>query len=71
MSLTTKILVKGMHCASCKGLIEDVSSDIPGVISCTIDAKTGIGTIEHDEKFQFADFAKAVAELGEYNVERL
>jgi copper chaperone CopZ len=68
---TINIIVKGMHCASCKGLIEDVSGDVPGVITCTVDAKTGRGVIEHDERFQFSELEKAITELGEYTIARV
>lgn len=69
--MKTTIQVTGMHCPSCKALLEDVASEVKGVLSSDIDPKTGLGTIEHDEKFNFDDFQKAVAELKDYRVERI
>ena len=70
MPITT-IKITGMHCASCKSLLEDVIQDVPGVQSCAIDAATGIGTIEHDDSFNFDALAKEVATLNKYTVEKI
>ncbi len=66
--MTTEISVSGMHCASCKALIEDVSRDVSGVISCSVDPRTGRGVVEHDAAFRLPDLARAVAELGDYRI---
>ena len=60
-----------MHCASCKSLLEDVARDVPGVQSCTIDAGTGLGTIEHNEVFNFDVLVKEVAALDKYTIEKI
>ncbi len=52
-----------MHCSSCKKLIEDVASEIPGVQSCAVDLTSGEGVINHDEIFDFAMFIKEVENL--------
>ncbi len=65
------IKITGMHCDSCKKLIEDVASESPGVISCTVDPVTGQGAIEHDEAFDFAKFAEEVAGFDNYHVEKI
>lgn len=66
---TTVIKIKGMHCNSCKLLIEDVCKDIKGVKSCKVDFETGKTTIEHDESFSFDSFKKEVEGLGQYKIE--
>ena len=68
---TTTIKVTGMHCASCKGLIEDVCKETTGVSSCNVDLATGKGVIEHDEKMDFASLAKEIVALGGYTVEKI
>ena len=60
-----------MHCASCKVLLEDVIQDVHGVTACTIDQDHGIGTIEHDESFNFDDVVKEVATLNKYTIEKI
>ena len=69
--MQTNIKITGMHCESCKMLIEDVASEIPGVQSCEVDEITGNGVIEHDETFDFAKFSEAIAGLDKYKVEKV
>ena len=67
--MKTTIIVKGTHCESCKALIEDVASEIPGITSCTVDYKTGITVVEHEGSVDWGAFKKEVEGLGEYKVE--
>ncbi len=69
--MQTNIKITGMHCASCKTLIEDVASELPGVASCTVNAATGEGVIEHDETFDFAKFTEEVQALDNYRVQKV
>lgn len=69
--MQTNIKVTGMHCASCKTLIEDVAHEVAGVQSCSVDPTTGNGVIEHDETFDFTNFAKELAALDKYTVEKV
>ena len=62
------IIIKGTHCPACKTLIEDVSTEIKGMISCNVDYKTGKVEIEHDKSFNVGDFKKKIEELGDYKV---
>ena len=68
--MKTELTIVGTHCASCKALIEDVSSEIAGIISCTVDYRTGKTIIEHDPSVDWKTFDAAIAALGEYHVER-
>jgi copper chaperone CopZ len=45
--MITKFVITGMHCTSCKVLIEDVCGDVPGVAMCQVDLKTNVATVEH------------------------
>ncbi len=62
------IQVRGTHCTACKALIEDVCKDIAGVMSCTVDFKTGKTVIEHDGKLDLALVKKEIESLGKYEV---
>ncbi|MBI4098782.1 MAG: heavy-metal-associated domain-containing protein [Candidatus Magasanikbacteria bacterium] len=66
--MITTYTITGMHCASCKELIEDVCRELPGVTSCAVDFATGSAHVTHDASFDGRSFKKAVAELGEYGI---
>ncbi|MEK6899617.1 MAG: heavy metal-associated domain-containing protein [Nanoarchaeota archaeon] len=66
--MKTTITIKGMHCKSCKMLIEDACSEIAGVKSCTVDFNTGKAVIEHDGKLDLKKVKKEIEGLGEYKV---
>lgn len=63
---TTRLKITGMHCASCKALLEDVIGDVPGVRACEVDAGTGDARVEHDDAIDPAALVAAVKDLGEY-----
>ena len=69
--MQTKIKITGMHCDSCRALIEDVASEIPGVKSCTVDPATGNGVIEHDDTFDFNFFVEGLKPFDKYSVEKI
>ena len=66
--MKTIITVKGTHCNSCKQLIEEVCSEMPGVKSCSVDFKTGKTVIEHEGKLDLKKLKKEIEGLGEYKV---
>ena len=68
--MTTKnFVIAGTHCNACKVLIEEVSKEIPGVISCTVvNYKTGETILDYDEKFDWNVFKKEIESLGKYDV---
>lgn len=68
---TTSISVAGMHCASCKTLIEEVAMETPGVRSCAVDLEKGTGTVVHDDAFDFDAFAREIGALGPYRVTKV
>ncbi len=66
--MKTTLTVKGMHCQSCKVLIEDVCSEIVGVKSCTLDFKSGKLVVEHDIGVDMKKVKKEIEGSGDYRV---
>ena len=46
----TDLIVRGMHCMSCKNLIEEDLGDLPGVKSVLVDLYGGRAHVEYDEE---------------------
>ncbi len=67
----TAVAIAGMHCASCKTLIEEVAMETAGVRACAVDLEKGTGTIDHDDAFDLDAFAREVGALGPYRVTRV
>lgn len=67
----TTFKIRGMHCTSCKVLIEDVGSDVPGVESCKVDYPNERVIITHDDTFDPEAFKKEIRGLGDYSLEQL
>lgn len=63
---TTKLTITGMHCASCKALIEDVCTDVTGVRSCAVDRDAGTASVEHDDSLDPAVLVDEIRNLGDY-----
>ena len=63
---TTKLKIAGMHCASCKALIEDVCSEVPGVRSCAVDADAETASVEHDDSLDPNALVNEIRSLGDY-----
>lgn len=69
---TINFRITGMHCASCKALIEDVAPEVPGVRTCVVDLEGGLATLDVDEAiFRHEAFETEVAALGDYTIEAL
>ncbi|QQS43379.1 copper-translocating P-type ATPase [Candidatus Roizmanbacteria bacterium] len=61
--------IVGMHCASCKALIEDVVSDVDGVTDVKVNYAAEKMTVSYDEaKVSIEDLKKAVASAGTYQL---
>lgn len=59
----------GMHCASCKRLIEDIVGDVEGVSSIQVNYATEKMTVTYDDtKVSVEDLKKAVASAGSYQL---
>ncbi|TAK05553.1 heavy-metal-associated domain-containing protein [Patescibacteria group bacterium] len=64
--MTTTLNIAGMHCTSCKALIEDACSDIAGVTSCTVDVAGGKAIVEHDGSVDAQTLIAGIGALGTY-----
>lgn len=69
--MQTQFKITGMHCASCKNLIEDVCQDIPGVENCEVNAETTIATVTHNSPIPFETFQKEIGSLETYTIEQI
>lgn len=69
--MKTVLKITGMHCASCKLLIEDVCKDIPGVTSCEVDLAGNTTTIEHDASVNVSKIKQKICSLGDYQVQEV
>ena len=68
--MKTTVTIKGMHCSSCKEVIEDACKDISGVKACTVDFKSGKTVVEHDNTVTFDQLKKEIESLGQYEVKK-
>lgn len=59
-----KILIDGMHCASCSSNVERSLKKIPGVGDVSISLMTKKAIIEVDEKVSDEELKKAVSRAG-------
>lgn len=66
---TTNFNIVGMHCNSCKMLIEDVVKDVPGVQDCSVYFDSGKASITHDGSVDADRLKKEIESLGTYKVE--
>ncbi len=56
--------VKGMHCVSCKNLIEDAAREVPGVEKAMVNPEASVLTIEHGNAFDAAALVRMIRDLG-------
>ncbi len=66
--MQTTLSIQGMHCVSCKTLIEEVINEQPNVTSCEVDPTSGRTTINHDAPLDMEGMKKAITALGDYHV---
>jgi len=59
-----KILIEGMHCASCATNVERSLKKLPGVESAAVSMMTRKAIVEVDERVKDEDLKKAVARAG-------
>ncbi len=67
-TMKTTFSIKGMHCESCKTLIEEVCNEIEGVTSSNVNFKTGKVDIEHTKPLDKNNLKKEIKSLGDYEV---
>ncbi len=66
--MKTLIIIRGMHCGSCKALIEDVSKDVAGVTACVVDLKKENAEVEHERTLNLDLLKQEIEGLGQYKV---
>ncbi len=66
--MKTLIIIRGMHCGSCKALIEDVSKDVAGVTACVVDLKKENAEVEHESTLNLNLLKQEIEGLGQYTV---
>ena len=64
----TVLKIQGLHCASCKAVIEDIATEFPEIKSANVDVAGGTATVEHDESFDITKFVKEINNMGQYKV---
>lgn len=67
--MQTTLHITGMHCASCKKLIESVSKDVSGIEAADVNFETGVLTLTHDEGANIQKVKEEILSLGEYHIE--
>ncbi len=65
---TLNFHINGTHCASCKVLIEDVCSEMPGVVSCDVNPQTGNVVLEYEGDLDTEKLKNEIEALGKYKV---
>ena len=59
-----KLIIEGMHCASCASNIEKSLKKVPGVNEATISLMLKKGTVDVDQQVRDEELEKAVARAG-------
>ena len=67
--MNTILRIKGMHCDSCRSLIEEVVQGDENVQKCIVDVEKGIATITHNDKLNLQVLKDEINSLGEFKVE--
>lgn len=62
-------VIAGTHCAGCKGLLEDVIKDVPGVTSVTVNAENGQTELDFEDSMDWETLKAEVASAGHYHVQ--
>ncbi len=57
------VSIPGIHCASCAGLIKDVSEDFPAITNVEVDLETKKVTLDHDESFDMSKWSAEIQSL--------
>lgn len=69
--MNLKLKIAGMHCASCKSLVEDVCNETAGVKNCVVELETGLVSIEADDGLDLPTLIEEIKQLDEkYQVEK-
>ena len=64
--MKTTLKIKGMHCNSCKALIEEVCKDVPGIESCSVDLAEEKAILTHKTPADVQKVKKEIEALCRY-----
>ncbi|MDP2630199.1 MAG: cation transporter [Candidatus Uhrbacteria bacterium] len=67
--MTKTLHIKGMHCASCKDVIEDICHDVVGIASCNVNTENGEVAVDYEHEDNLVELKKEIDALGQYTVE--
>ncbi|MEK7545806.1 MAG: heavy metal-associated domain-containing protein [Patescibacteria group bacterium] len=67
--MNSTLKITGLHCASCKKLIESVAADVPGISSCSVDLDAGRADVSHETPEALDALVREIAALEEYQTE--
>ena len=62
--MTSVFKLTGLHCSSCKELIEEAATEVPGVEKANVNLKASVLTIEHGTAFHPESLMQAIVSLG-------
>ncbi len=65
----TKIKTKGMHCTSCETLIREALEELDGVSKAEVSFKTGVVSVNFDDKKVTENDIIEIIEIEGYNIE--
>ncbi|MBI2080020.1 heavy metal translocating P-type ATPase, partial [Candidatus Micrarchaeota archaeon] len=64
MAKKTRILISGMHCASCATIIEKQLNKLPGILSCNVNYANSKAQIETEDSFNMNTVKSKIEQLG-------
>lgn len=67
--MNSTLKISGLHCESCKKLIESVASDVSGISSCVVNPDSASASVEHDTPEALEDLLREIKGIGEYQAE--
>lgn len=67
--MKTIINIQGMHCPSCKLLLEDTCLELPEIQSCNVDYLKGQAEIKHNGPLNLILLKSKIENMGKYVVE--
>lgn len=67
--METTLKIQGMNCVSCKALIEETVTALPGVQACVVDINAKQAKVTHSADVDPKTIQSAIESLEEFTVE--
>lgn len=67
--METILKIQGMNCVSCKALIEETVTALPGVQACEVDINSKLAKVTHTPEADMRNVKSAIESLEEFTVE--